>query len=41
MRAGEHVPVPEIVDVDVSVPEPAAVDASRTGPNGETNGNPQ
>ncbi len=40
-RAGEHVPTPEIVDVDVSVSEPAAVDVIMTGPNGETNGNPR
>ncbi len=39
-RAGEHVPVPAIVDVDVSVPEPAGADIGGIG-NGEPDGNQQ
>ena len=37
-RAGEHVPVPAVVDVDVSLPEPAGVDIEE---NGKTDGDHQ
>jgi hypothetical protein len=37
-RAGQHVPVPAIVDVDVSLPD-LSVDIGRTDPDGETDGN--
>src|ERR1019366_3152697 len=40
-RAGEHVPAPVVVDVDVSVPEPAGADIGGTGPSGETDGHQQ
>jgi len=39
-RAGKHVPVPVIVDVDVSVPESAGTDIGGTGSE-ETEGNQQ
>jgi len=35
-RAGEHVPTPEIVDVDVNVFETSRADVHGTGANGET-----
>jgi hypothetical protein len=37
-RAGQHVPVPAIVDVDVSAPEPAGADVGGAG-SGEPNAN--
>ena len=40
-RAGEHVPAPAVVDVDVMLVEPSGADIVGTGPSGETNGNHQ
>lgn len=40
-RAGEHVAVPEVVEVDVNVPEPAGVNFGGTGPNGKAEENQQ
>ncbi|MGA7870375.1 MAG: hypothetical protein WCA22_05690 [Candidatus Binatus sp.] len=40
-RAGQHVPVPEVVDVDVNVPAPAGIDIEETGANGKSDGDPQ
>lgn len=37
-RAGQHVLVPAVVDVDVSVPEPPRADIGGTGTSGETDG---
>jgi hypothetical protein len=39
-RAGQHVPVPTVVDVNVSIPEPARADIGGTG-SGGTGGNQQ
>ena len=40
-RAGDRVPAPAVVDVDVMLAEPSAADIVGTGPSGETNGNHQ
>ena len=40
-RAGEYVPTPEIVDVDVNVSETSRADVQGTGANGETDQNQQ
>ena len=38
-RAREHVPAPEVVDLDVSFSEPPGTDIRRTSTSGETDGN--
>ncbi len=40
-RAGQHVPVPAVVDVDVNVPAPAGADIEETGPNKKSDGDPK
>ena len=40
-RAGEHVPAPAVVDVDVSLSEPPRADIGQTDPRAETDGNQQ
>ena len=40
-RAGEHVPAPVVVDVDVSHREPPRADIGGTGPSGEADGHQQ
>ena len=40
-RAGEHVPAPAVVDVNVSLGEPPRADIGGNGLSGETNGNHQ
>ena len=40
-RAGEHVPAPAVVDVNVSLGEPPRADIGGNGLSGETNGNQQ
>ena len=40
-RAGQVVPVPEVVDVDLNVSDPSRADIEASGPNGETEGNRQ
>lgn len=40
-RAGQHVPVPAVVDVDLSVQEPAGADIGGNSTIGETDGNHQ
>ena len=40
-RAGEHVPAPAVVDVNVDLGEPLSADVGEAGLNGKTNGNQQ
>lgn len=40
-RAGQFVPAPAVVDVDLNVPEPARADIGGSGPSEETHGNQQ
>lgn len=40
-RAGQPVPVPEVVDVDINAPEPAEVGIGGTRLSEETKGNQQ